>query len=458
MEYIQQLQKYFSPPPAKILYVGEKDDLLFGEIYRLEYQLTIHSDFMDDNILFRPGEYDVVLLHKTQYRRQQLKNILTKTALLLTNNGRVVLYDDVLSDPSMECTFLEMGFFVKNYFVSSYEIWDLRPSHYMVKAYKEHDETVILHQFNQVFHADRTQEHWLWKFKGNPLGGPYAAIAWDDKQLAAHYTAYPLSLTARGQKNTTFHIGDTFTVPAYRGVGRGKTNLLSRVVRYFHKAWCENKIDFFYGFLTGTHIKLGKMCLAYESIAPVFDYTLETQHRDKKYQQRIWRWFRLMRGYRIELTHSSEGWADLFFEKAKDEYPLLVSREHSYLKWRYEQHPDFKYQYVLIRYFGRLVGWWVIREMDKQLLLVDALVFKPHIRQAIQCVLEMTIHRPECHTIKGWFSVASNSMDEELQSYGFEKLRHTHRLELCATFFSKKYTAEDLAEQFYFTMGDSDLY
>lgn len=336
-----------------------------------------------------------------------------------------------------------------------YECWALRSERFAVRAYESGDEESILPLFNQVFNQDRTLAHWQWKFLNNPEGGPYISSAWDGERLAAHYAAYPVALTSNGKAESTMHVGDTFTLPSRRGVGRGKTNLISRVVRLFHKLWCEGKIDFFYGFNTGRIQKLGKNILSYEVIAPVHEFSCPATSEAVPWRARIAKRFS---SYHSEISDKSGPWADSFFEQAKAHYPMLLTRDYRYLKWRYDEHPDYQYKVVLLKKAGEVVGWSVIREQENDMLLVDALVLPAHAKQLLLHTRLIVNQLNKEATLTGWFSQTPDWWKSALDSQGFTIRRQPQGLDLCLTFFSKRFSANEIRESFYFTMGDSDLY
>jgi ubiquinone/menaquinone biosynthesis C-methylase UbiE len=464
--------------------------------------------------------YDVILFQESLQYFPDLPLIFQKAKHLLQENGRIILCDEVSYNEStrsrsavhlarvIEQSFLEQGLYsqhhqlmgqqvtptcdhvlqgfenkqqemltafglevagqiehtiaewhnLQNWYkkqILGYEMWDLRSSQLLIKGYQPNNEQAIVEQFNRIFGQNRTLNHWRWKYSENPFGGPTVSMAWDNAQLASHYSAYPLPLSVFGHQTTTFHVGDTFTLPEYRGVGRGKTNLLSRVVRHFHKSWCEGKIDFFYGFNTGRIQKLGKSFLSYVPVAPVYEYTYSASQMELN---KISKLKRLVKGYRIELAEHCGDWADTLFERVKNDFPMLISRTREYLQWRYDRHPDYSYQYVLLKRWGKVIGWWVIRYYEDKLLLVDALFPKQYRKQGVQTIVEVLSSRPELTEMLGWFAATPEWWTQQLLEIGFEKQRQAQQLDLCATFFSDRCNKGDISNNFYFTMGDSDLY
>lgn len=464
--------------------------------------------------------YDVILFQESLQYFPDLAPVFQKAKALLEENGRIILCDEVSYYEStgsrsavhlarvIEQSFLEQGLYIQNHQlmgqqvtptcdhvlqgfenkqqamlaafgqevseqvehtiaewhnlqdwykkqILGYEMWDLRPSQLLIKAYQPNDEQAIVEQFNKIFGQDRTLMHWRWKYSENPYGGPYVSIARDKAQLASHYSAYPLPLSVFGQQTTTYHVGDTFTLPEYRGVGRGKTNLLSRVVRHFHKSCCEGKIDFFYGFNTGRIQKLGKSFLSYVPVVPVYEYSYYAAQMELNKFSKL---KRLVKGYRIELAEHCGDWADTLFERVKNDYTMLICRNSKYLQWRYDRHPDYHYQYVLLKQWGRVIGWWVIRDHEGKLLLVDALFPQQYRQQAVETIVEVLSSRPELTEMSGWFADTPQWWVKQLLEMGFDKQRQAQQLDLCATFFSERYTKGDISNNFYYTMGDSDLY
>lgn len=336
-----------------------------------------------------------------------------------------------------------------------FEFWISRKGQLAVRAYESGDETSILPLFNQVFNQNRSLNHWQWKFLNNPQGGPYITGAWEGSELAAHYAAYPVALTINGMADSTMHVGDTFTVPSMRGVGRGKTSLIGRVVRLFHKLWCEDRIDFFYGFNTGRIQKLGKNILAYEVIAPVYEFSCPASSKASPWWSSLAKRFS---SYQAEICDQSGAWADTFFEQAKAHYPMLLTRDYPYLKWRYDEHPDYEYKFVLLKKAGVITGWSVIRQQDNDILLVDALVLPDDAEQLlVQTRLAASQLNKEGALI-GWCSQTPEWWKKAMESQGFTIRRQAQELDLCVTFFSKRFSATDIRENFYYSMGDSDLY
>lgn len=341
-----------------------------------------------------------------------------------------------------------------------YEVWDIRPGKFQVRSYQRGDETEILKAFQAAFGTHRSPEHWQWKFLHNPFGGPYISSAWDGDKIVAHYAAYPVPVYLRTHNTIVYQVGDTLTLPLYRGIGRGKNSLLGRVVRHFHRLYCENKIPFFYGFLTGTHQKFGQLFLRYSPITPVHEFVLDGN--GLKLLKKASFWPCRLRGYSVMITESVDGWADDIFDCAKHDYGWLVARNRKYLKWRYEQNPDHGYMFYVVRKWGKPTGWWATRIEGQTLLIVDALFPRKDPvapRAGLLSGLQGLEHEGvRVEKIIGWFSQTPQWWNEILAGLGLRPQRQEQNLDFCVTTFEKGLDSKEIGDKFYFTSGDSDLF
>lgn len=339
-----------------------------------------------------------------------------------------------------------------------YELWELLPSDFALRTYRDGDEQKILPAFRAVFQTTRSTPHWLWKFKQNPFGGPSIATVWDGGNLASHYAGYPVPVWQGGEEKLTYQVGDTFTMPPYRGEGRGTTSLLARALRFFHRHYSENRVPFDYGFNTGKIQKFGRLFLNYSPVAPVYQWHLQGPELQRISGSRS-AVARLL-GYRAQMEKEVGDWAQTVYETVRGDYAMMVARTTRYLRWRYQLHPDFDYRFVVIHRWGKPVGWWLGRVEGDTLLLGDALFGKsarlaPWIGLAIY-LKQLKREGVAVNCISGWFSETPPWWVRRLQATGFRKQREKDHLDLCVTSFIDEVEAADIGRDFYFTHGDSD--
>lgn len=345
---------------------------------------------------------------------------------------------------------------------TGYEIFVARRDSFSVKPYAAGDESTILSSFNGVFGVQRTMEHWYWKFRDAPYGSYNISEAFSENgDLVAHYAGYPVPFycTIPGTPETflSLQIGDTFTRPEVRHVGRRKTSMLSRTAQHFYARYCD-AVPFAYGFNTGTIKKLGERFLGYQYIDPVpyrvKEIILPSLLRCSFLKQVFSR-------YRVRMIHSFDNTFDSLFERAAMSYNFLVKRESRYLTWRYRDCPDKDYLMLSVHNtMGRLIGWSVFLLKDKKLLWGDAL-FDREYPDATEYLLTHLLSLPQCkgiERIEGWFSRNPVWWNEILDQLGFNNTNEPNNLFPGFYMVSDQDFLTKLQGCFYYTMGDSDLF
>jgi len=344
-----------------------------------------------------------------------------------------------------------------------YELWELRASGYQIHGYRRGDEYRILDAFQSVFGVSRRESHWRWKFEHNPFGGPDVSMVWDGALLVAHYTAYPVPVWLSGRASAlTYQVGDTLTHPAYRGVGKGQTSLLARAYRHFAQIHWEGQVPFSYGFNTDKIQRFGQLFLNYHPVAPVYEWSLTgaaLQAIPAKLGWKNW-----LQGYRVECTETVGDWADTVFVQAREAYGWLIARTAAYLRWRYQENPDFRYYFFVVYRRHQPMGWWLGRLEQGRLLMGDALFIpNPQVARAARIGLSVALEHMQ-HTdctvteVQGWFSQTPTWWVDTLRALGFTPQRQHQHLDFCVRSFNQGPTEEELGKNFYFTHGDSDLF
>ncbi|MGD9975184.1 MAG: hypothetical protein AB7S77_19145, partial [Desulfatirhabdiaceae bacterium] len=297
--------------------------------------------------------------------------------------------------------------------------------------------------------------------RDNPFGAHKIAVAdSSDGVLAANFCGYPVPMVSAVGKVGSFlscQGGDTMTNPAFRGAGLGKSSVLTRTATYFYDAFCENEMPFIYGFNTGVIRKFGERFLNYEYISGIPYHVLERSEIKpvSSAARLLWR----LSGFRVDKIDRITDEYDLFFKRVRPNYGILVERNAAYLKWRYLDCPDRVHDCFAIRKRGILVGWGVFKQKDNVLLWGDAL-FDDTCPQAARILLAEVIRTvtPEPDRIEGWFSPVPAWWTKTLKQLGFFMTEEPNGLSPCFKRFSNDFDITLLANHFYYTMGDSDLF
>ena len=164
-------------------------------------------------------------------------------------------------------------------------------------------------------------------------------------------------------------------------------------------------------------------------------------------------------GFRFEKVSRITEEYTLFFDRVRHDYGLLIKRNAAYLQWRYLDCPDSGYEFFAIRKWGKLMGWGVFRRKDNVLLWGDALFDATSPKSAQVFLLEVirrTVPAPD--RIEAWFSPEASWWTEILRRIGFVVTEEPNRLAPGFKRFSNAFDTTIFENQFYYTMGDSDLF
>src|SRR4029079_17636668 len=116
-----------------------------------------------------------------------------------------------------------------------------------IRPYSPGDEVAILDLFRRSFHAERSVEHFAWKYRRNPCGNEHISLAWLAGKLAAQYAAYPVRVWRDGSSDTAHHIGDIMSDRSVRHIGRGETSIFAQTAEHFYQTFCRGYVAFNYG-------------------------------------------------------------------------------------------------------------------------------------------------------------------------------------------------------------------
>ncbi|MCP4655790.1 MAG: hypothetical protein GY856_10265 [bacterium] len=324
---------------------------------------------------------------------------------------------------------------------------------FVVRAYREGDERVILQLFTASFHVERSLDHWCWKYRDHPWGAFKISLAFAaGGELAAHYSGYPVPFWHEGGTHLGLHMGDTMTGAEFRNVGRGTNSLLGRTVRHFFAIHRDGPFGFFFGFNTGPIQRFCRWFIG-GSRAELVRYRVRRLDPESPPE------WRSAAGYRIRRVDKVDGAWDRLFRRVAPHYRFLVHRDAQYVDWRYLQCPERHHVVFAASRWGRLVGWSVFRRREDRLVWGDAL-FDPRHAGAAEPILAAAVGAPElagASYLETWFPDRPDWWDRELDRLGLETRPEPNKLGLMVLPDTEKETPERL-RYLYYTMGDGDLF
>lgn len=266
--------------------------------------------------------------------------------------------------------------------------WEVRP-------WRPGDEVAIRALFREEFGRERTAAHWKWKFLDNPCGGPFIALAWhrERPQLVGHQVLMPFPLCAGGRRRLAGHSLDLVVHHDFRRQGihevtgqcaegylRAKggealvafPNAASYAGFVRSRGWKHILEPTLWKRRFGLRGKLERR-LGAAFLASALDAAFRLGSE------------RALRAERARASTAAPGWEvehldrlpeglDALWERARARVRLSVWKDREYLSWRYERHPEQRFEYHVLRRDGALEGLAVTGIRDRIALLCEMLV------------------------------------------------------------------------------------
>lgn len=344
-------------------------------------------------------------------------------------------------------------------------------SSFTVRPYERGDEVEIVDLFNRVFSEEnpsfepRTVEDWQGIYLHNPAGIQTFVAEDRQRRIIANYGALPAPAVVRGSRALCSQPVDTCVDRAFRGSLR-KSSVFVTIARAFIEEYCregDTHDEYMFGLPNDKAYPIGTRIVGYQPVhVPMPGLVLEFDAGTDAWLARL---DALADGLVVSdhaapALGSARGEIAALFARCLDEVPLGIWRDEGYLRWRYRDTSKVQYRALLARKGGALVGaayyrlgWWghpVLPLVDwvgpgadratlAALLAAAARIARPLGGQRLETWV--TPNMPQHATLAG---------------FGFASRPSTFNL--CIMTFSSRFDLEWAKANWFFTMGDSDIY
>jgi len=303
------------------------------------------------------------------------------------------------------------------------------PVREVVRRSKRADIPGLQVLFRESFGNDRPAEVWEWKYFANPRG--HASFVCDaGGRIVAHCAGLPVKFRDFDRTFTAYASVDFMSSPSWAG-GVGGGGVFVRTVRRFYADCCgAGGSPLLYGFPGERHRVLGERLLGYRPVEVVNELRLEPRGS----------------GGGVEPLTAKH--LPLFCR-----VPLSIGleRDDAYLRWRYLEHPTFRYGAVVVRgLFGRATIGAIIREGDDgviHLMEVGGAFSRGNVATLVDVLGRLG--KP----VVGWGS-PRNAIGRLLVDEGFSVTPRDHHLEV-RLFYERATPREG---EMYYTLGDYDVF
>lgn len=307
-----------------------------------------------------------------------------------------------------------------------------------VRLYQSGDEDGIIRLFNNVFDREMTRAEWQWKYvRGRER--VYASLAVNHLgAVIAHYGGLPQRMVHNSKEIHGMAIGDVMVHPSYRG-----TKLFKKIAELLPPVSALDGFTLGYGFPNERAMRLPEILGIYEKVENVWESVKEVR--------RINNTARFI--YKLFPLDFEDERVDALWNSLKNWIRLAVIRDRDYLKWRYQEHPLFRYELwgVKKRFQQKLIGFAVLRREGEELLLIDFLCPLRHLVVLFQKIENYAVVSGS-RKLRLWHPEYLNKRFEDLgftvSKSGTCIPRTTHPAWL------KK---DEIKGHFFYTMGDTDF-
>lgn len=295
--------------------------------------------------------------------------------------------------------------------------------------------------FTSVFAQNREDEVWRWKYFSHPIGA-WSFVFEADGKIVAHCGATAVRFRAHEREILAMQLVDFMSRPDFPGGIGGGGPFARTTTAMFRTILNTTQVRLLYGFPGERHRLVGQRLLGYRTAGPVGELTLRPSGAGSAH----------VRSLRPSDLRQ--------FEDIPS--PLHARRDLAFLRWRYLERPDARYEIVEARrrWFGRAPAAAIVRRGENGIHLMETGgSFAPH---ALNELVEQL--RALGGEVKGWCS-PSHPTTIALTGAGFELVARDHSL--AAAWFldrpqpERRAYFEDVAPagaDFYVTLGDYDVY
>jgi hypothetical protein len=318
----------------------------------------------------------------------------------------------------------------------------------LVRRYRPGDERGIIRLFHMTFRKRKSSSRWRWEFLENPYGIANIALLDSDKTgIVGHYGGILVRFNVRGEVIPVAQSVDVMIHPAFRGRAT-----LERLVRAYLEISRANGVKFIYGFNESVVARSNRRFFGGE-LAAVSEWVHELSGRAVREPAD--------EDPAVGSVTRFDAEADALWERVKGRYPCAAVRDSDYLNWRYSRRSDR--DYVLCQATDPssrgVVALAVFAASGSDGLILELLSDTDESSaRAVSALLRASIvhfSRTGKLRVRAWLPVQGR-LRECMQAMGFRPLNSGFYLNLFGLDDSIHATA--LKDEFYYTLGDYDVY
>jgi len=288
-----------------------------------------------------------------------------------------------------------------------------------IRKYQSGDELGILKLFKNIFGVCRSLDYWNWQFNKNTQGKSWIMLAEAKNEIVAQYAMRRNNINFMGRNVIAGQSCDTMVRTDQR-----KKNLFTQLAQEDYANAIKEGLKVVFGFpnrasYPGFMRKLGwyKICNL-----KCYYYRIGLKRVLGKKADRVVKRFlafpnrikfiveRKLLNHDISIIVSSEitDHVQGLLEEVLNYEVLSIWKDLDYMKWRYENHPEYSYDFHIINIEGRPEGLAVCRNCGETIAICELIHRTKNVRQSVLLVR---------HLLKYY----SNSLAQKVEFSGYDE-------------------------------------
>ncbi len=327
-----------------------------------------------------------------------------------------------------------------------------------IRAYEPGDEHEILATFNRVFSRidvtfrPRTLEAWRWRFLENPSGSRMVLALTPDGRVAGQLATIVQRVRLEGRPSCFAQGVDQMSDPELKhGLSRSLVGVLGNTIVLLHRGTLPHQHSLGWGAPVPAAWRAGKSFARYEILRT--QLKLQAEIGELRPGRAA--------GTEVEEAREFPAEVDELFERAAAPHRAIAVRDKPQLDWRWVRHPEKRCRIGLAARAGELLGYAVLARGDfdgrrDQALLCDWLV-APGEDGAQAALLDWLERSAREEGLAELVALFPDTKPEwrSFQEAGF-RVRPS-RYFLIGRQYLRGYTVPWMRENWYYTLGDTDL-
>jgi len=340
-----------------------------------------------------------------------------------------------------------------------------------IRKYKANDEFNIFQLFSEVFDTGYSQERWAWQYKNNIYGPGWIVVAEDQNGIVGQSSTRRNHINFMGREILAGQGCDLMVKKEYRKTGisnemiqtsiSNQTQEGGKVVFSFpnrdsYPGSMRSYNDIRICYLNEYSYRIGLKKIWGQRFDQVFKMFLSLPNslHFKKEKQII------NQDIRIVSTKNVPNHVGAMLDECHNYEVLSIWKDLDYMKWRYEENPEHRYDYHTLFIDGMAEGFIVCKQGDDQITICEFISRTKNFRQSV-LFLRYIIKRyflTSAQTIEfyGW---DSGFFDCIYSKSGFQKKISSLVLAVCLLDSNDERLSQmvNIPENWTVVMGDSDI-